>query len=333
MRKADDSRQRSASAWLALAGAFLVMGGQFAVAKRGLSAGLTAYDIVALRFAGASVPAAVILLRRGVSRLGGVGWGRSAVLALIAGCPYALLMYVGLQFAPAAHGAMLIPGFGIVVATVIGAAWVGERHGPGRSVGVAIVLVGLSVLGMGGAGADRWAAVGDLLLAVAGIAWGLFTLLVRRWQLDALAATSALSLLSLCYLPVYLLALHPRVVTVPLADVLLQAGYQGVLQAAFALAAYAFAVRRVGAGRAAIATSAIPVVGTLVAIPVAGEWPSTATWVGLVAVGVGIAVANASGGRPAAAATREPAAPGAVAPAPPSDRHCSGDATWPSRRS
>lgn len=301
MGRTDDSRQRSASAWLALGGAILVMGGQFAVAKRGFAAGLTAYDLVALRVAGASVPATVILLWRGVSRLGGVGWRRGAVLALIAGCPYALLMYVALQFAPAAHGAMLIPGLGIVVATVLGATWVGERHGPRRYVGVAIVLVGLSALGVGGAAANRWVGVGDLLLAVAGITWGLFTLLLRHWQLDALAATSALSLLSLWYLPVYLLALDPRIVTAPLTDVLLQAGYQGILQTICAFAAYALAVRRLGAGTAALATAAIPLVGTLVAIPVAGEWPSPATWAALVAVGVGIAVGNSSRGRPAAA--------------------------------
>src|SRR2546425_1602353 len=66
------------------------MAGQFAVAKRGLSAGLTAYDIVALRFLGAAIPAAVILLRRGARDLGGVGYGRGAFLAFIAGSPYAL---------------------------------------------------------------------------------------------------------------------------------------------------------------------------------------------------------------------------------------------------
>lgn len=42
MRKVDETRQLSAATWLALAAAFLVMAGQFAVAKRGLSAGLTA---------------------------------------------------------------------------------------------------------------------------------------------------------------------------------------------------------------------------------------------------------------------------------------------------
>jgi drug/metabolite transporter (DMT)-like permease len=122
MRKMDETNQRSAVAWLALVAAFIVMAGQFAVAKHGLSAGLTAYDIVALRFLGAAIAAAAILVRRGVRDLGGVGYGRGAFLALIAGSPYALLMYIALRFAPAAHGAMLIPGVGMVVATVIGAA-------------------------------------------------------------------------------------------------------------------------------------------------------------------------------------------------------------------
>jgi drug/metabolite transporter (DMT)-like permease len=289
-------------AWLVLAGAFLVMGGQFAVAKRGLAAGLTPYDIVALRFVGAALPALAVLLWRGVAGLGGVGYGRASVLALIAGSPYALLMYLALQFAPAAHGAMLIPGMGIVVTAVIGSAWVGERHGAGRRVGIGIVLLGLAVLTGGGIAASRSTAVGDLLLTVAGIEWGLFTLLVRRWRLEALAATAALSLLSLVYLPVYGLVLDPRVSRVPVPDLLLQAGYQGMLQTVFAFAGYAFAVRRLGAGTAAIASAAIPVVGTLIAIPVAGEWPSASTWTGLLAVCVGITVANASRKRPMARA-------------------------------
>ncbi len=294
----DRGRRRLVEAWLALGGAFLVMAGQFAVAKRGLSAGLTAYDIVALRFAGAALPAALILLRRGGAGLGGVGYGRGAVLALIAGSPYALLMYVALRFAPAAHGAMLIPGLGIVVATVVGAAWVGERHAGGRYVGIVIVLVGLIVLGAGGAYSSRLTGVGDMLLVVAGIEWGLFTLLVRRWRLDALVATAALALLSLVYLPVYLLILHPRIFAAPLGDVLLQAGYQGVLLTVCAFAAYAFAVGRLGAGTAAIATAAIPVLGTILAIVFVDESPSTATWIGLVAVCLGIVVANTSRSTP-----------------------------------
>jgi drug/metabolite transporter (DMT)-like permease len=305
MRRPVDRRQGSAAAWLALAPALAVMGGQFAVAKRGFAAGLTPADIVALRFGGASVVAFGALVPRGIRRLGGVGWGRGSVLALIAGSPYALLMYFALQYAPATHGAILVPGVGLVVATVIGSSWVGERHGVGRYLGIGIVLVGLAVLSAGGVAAPGTIGLGDLMLAGVGMEWGLFTLLVRRWRLEALAATAALSVVSLVYLPVYVLALRPQVLGAPVRDVLLQVGYQGILQTAFALSGYAFAVRRLGAGPPAIASAAVPVLGTLFAIPVAGEWPSAATWTGLAVVSAGIGVANGWAGR------RSPALAGA----------------------
>ena len=217
------------------------------------------------------------------------------VLTAVAGSPYALLMYAALRFAPAAHGAMLVPGIGLIVATVIGAAWVGERHGVARYVGAAVVLVGLAVLGVGGASARGATWRGDALFSVVGVAWGLFTLLIRRWHLDAVAAVAVLSILSLTYLPIYVLALGPRLLDVPLAPSLLQAGYQGILQTIVAFAGYAFAVRRLGAGTASVATAAVPVFGTLLAIPLVGEWPLPSAWAGLAIVCAGIAVANLPG--------------------------------------
>lgn len=271
------------------------MGGQFAVGKLGFAAGLTPYDIVALRFLGAAVVAVPVMLRRGAGSLAGVGWRRGLALMLIAGSPYALLMYAALRFAPAAHGAMLVPGVGLIVATVIGAAWVGERHGAARYVGAGIVLAGLGILGAGGASAPGKTWLGDAIFAVVGVAWGFFTLVIRRWRLDAVAAVAALSILSLSYLPVYALALDPRLFAVPFAASLLQAGYQGLLQTIVAFAGYAFAVRRLGAGTASVATAGVPVFGALLAIPIVGEWPAPSAWAGLAIVCAGIAVANLPG--------------------------------------
>src|SRR5262245_40743751 len=278
------------------------MGGQFAVGKLGFRAGLTPYDIVALRFLGAAVVAVPVVLGRGAASLAGVGWMRGVALALIAGSPYALLMYAALKFAPAAHGAMLVPGVGLVVATVIGAAWVGERHGAVRYVGAAMVLIGLGILGSGGIATPGTTWLGDAIFAVVGVAWGLFTLLIRRWRLDAVAAVAAVSALARTYLrcparPLdpRALALGPRVLAVPLSASLLQAGYQGLLQTIVAFAGYAFAVRRLGAGTASVATAGVPVFGVLLAIPIAGEWPAWTAWAGLAVVCAGIAVANLPG--------------------------------------
>jgi drug/metabolite transporter (DMT)-like permease len=173
--------------------------------------------------------------------------------------------------------------------------------------------------------------VGDLLLVVGGIEWGLFTLVVRRWQLDALATAAAVFLLSLVYLPVYLLVLHRWVFAVPLAELLLQADYHGALLTVLAFAAYAFAIRRLGARTAAIATAAIPVLGTVLAIVLVRELPSLTTWIGLGAVCLGIAVANASGrGGVAQAAASVQTVTSTDISHP--DRPVWGEEAWPSRR-
>src|SRR5580693_818706 len=126
------------------------MGGQFAVAKLGLAAGLTAYDLVALRFIFAALALAPVLLkwgRTGWRSAGGVGWGRAFLLALIAGSPYALLLFGALNFVPAGHGSMIVPGTTVVLGTVLGALWLGENHPRRRYAGAALVLLGIVLTG------------------------------------------------------------------------------------------------------------------------------------------------------------------------------------------
>jgi drug/metabolite transporter (DMT)-like permease len=281
--------------WLVLSAVFAVMGGQFAVGKLGLAAGLTAYDLVALRYVFAAVALAPVLFTRGWRGAAGVGWGRALLLAVIAGSPYSLLMFGALNYVPSAHGAMIVPGITVVVSTVLGALWLGERHPLKRYVGAALVLVGIVLTGAhslhGHAGPpNAW--LGDLMFLAAGLAWALFTLLVKRWKLDPLAATAALSLASLLYLPVYFAFLEPRILQVAFSAVLVQGVYQGLLQSVFAMVGYAYAVKKLGASAVAVGIATVPVIGTLIGMSVTGELPAALTWAGLAVVSLGILVAN-----------------------------------------
>ena len=71
-------RPPNTPAWAILFAALVVMGGQFAVGKLGFAAGLTPYDLVALRFLGAAIVALPVVLRRGCGRWpewgGDAGW-------------------------------------------------------------------------------------------------------------------------------------------------------------------------------------------------------------------------------------------------------------------
>ena len=283
------------NAWLVLAGAFLIMGGQFAVGKLGLAAGLSAYDLAALRFIFAAVALAPVF---GVKWVGGwkdaagVGWGRALMLALVAGSPYSLMMFAALHWVPAAHGAMLVPGVTVVVGTLFGPLWLGERQAPQRYAGAALVLLGILLIGAHSLDAPVSGRQGDALFLACGLAWASFTLLVRHWKLEPLAATAALSMASLLYLPVYWLLLEPRLASVAWSASLLQGVYQGLLQSVVAMIAYAYAVKRLGAAPVAVGIASVPVVGTLLGILLAAEWPAPLAWGGLAAVSLGMGVAN-----------------------------------------
>lgn len=98
-------------------------------------------------------------------------------MTLTAGGPYTLIMFAGLALAPASHGAVIIPGATPVVSTVLVWLWFGERPWPTLLAGLALVVIGLVLVGWpgvsGAAGERAW--LGDLLFLVAGALWGLFT--------------------------------------------------------------------------------------------------------------------------------------------------------------
>lgn len=127
----------------------------------------------ALRLASGALVLAPFL-RRGAEAPSG---RPSSVAASTALFVYALgfsLAYVTLE---AGTGALLL--FGAVQVTMIGAALrQGERPTPLRTFGIALALLGLVLLVLPGVSAPN--PRGALLMSVAGIAWGVYSLLGRR---------------------------------------------------------------------------------------------------------------------------------------------------------
>ncbi|HEX6210987.1 MAG TPA: DMT family transporter [Methylomirabilota bacterium] len=273
--------------------AMLLYAGQFVLSRWSIQRTLSLWDLAALRFAAAGLLLLPVVLRHGLAGAAGVGWGRSLVLALSAGGPYTLIMFAGLALAPAGHGAVIIPGATPVVSTMLVWLWFGERPWPARLVGLALVVVGLVLVGWpgisGAAGERIW--LGDLLFVVAGVLWGLFTVLARRWQVDPLRATAMVWTLALAYLPIYAAFAGDRLLQAPRGEVVFQALYQGVGVAILALALYSWAIRELGASVASLLMPLVPVLGMLLAVPVLGEVPGPVQLVGVLAVSVGMALA------------------------------------------
>jgi drug/metabolite transporter (DMT)-like permease len=271
----------------------LLYAGQFVLSRWSIQRTLSLWDLAALRFAAAGLLLLPVVLRHGLAGAAGLGWGRSLVLALSAGGPYTLIMFAGLALAPAGHGAVIIPGATPVVSTMLVWLWFGQRPWPARLAGLALVVAGLVLVGWpgisGAAGEGVW--LGDLLFIVAGVLWGLFTVLARRWQVDPLRATAMVWTLALAYLPIYGAFAGASLLQAPRGEVVFQALYQGVGVAILALALYAWAIRELGASIASLLMPLVPVLGMLLAVPVLGEVPGPVQLVGMLAVSVGMALA------------------------------------------
>ena len=133
---------------------------------------------------------------------------------------------------------------------------------------------------------------GPVLLIAASWLAALYTLALRRAGLLPLEAAALVSFGSvLLFLPPYLLALQPGLGQVGWAELALQAAWQGVFSGLCAPLAYAFAVSRLGASRAAAFGALSPVTSAVSGLLLLGERPELLAAVGLVAAALGVAFA------------------------------------------
>jgi drug/metabolite transporter (DMT)-like permease len=280
-------------------------------AKVGAAQGFRAPDLTVLRFGVAGLIMLPMLLRMGLRDLGGLGWPRGLALLLTAGPLFGLCVNTGFVLAPLAHGVVLGPGFTMLAAAGLGW-WVeGERPSVAQLSGTAILLLGLLVIAADGLGAGTGELVwlGDLSFAATGILWGTFTVLLRRWRVDAVHATAVVAVLSSVVLVPGYLALV-EMPDLPAGAVAVQAFLQGALGGCLGVLAYGAAVSRLGAGRAALFPACVPALATLLAVPVLGLVPDGLQTAGIVLCTLGLVTGlGILGGRQLAAAATPIACP------------------------
>ena len=274
--------------WAAIGVVSLIGAGNFVISRYGIKASINANDMTALRYLVAGLLLLPLLWRQGLSDLAGIGWRRGLILTGLAGAPFSLLLFWGLHFAPAAHGAVLIPG-SIPVYTAVGLrVFAGVKIPFAKLCAFAVVVTGIGLVsGFSGAG-SREILFGDMLFVMAGSAWATYTVVLRRWQLDPLRVTSVVSVLSLGFLPVYFALMKPDLGAATIGQIALIALYQGVLLSIAALILFSVAVRHIGPQRTVLGNASVPVLAALLAIPVLGETPMPVQWLGIACVAGGI---------------------------------------------
>lgn len=277
---------------LAALATVLLWAAGLAVTRFGVTGSLSVWDVIFLRL----TPPALLLLPL-LWRLGpGFAPGRSGPVALMllgAGLPFICASSIGTLFAPTAHAGALMPGSMPLFTALLGWLVLRDRPGRRRLIGLGLILAGVLALGgyhlfAGSAGLWR----GHLLFLTGGLLWATYTLAARQSGLGPWHAAAVVYVFSaLAYLPIYFLALQPRLLIVPVFEIGVQA-VQSVLSGLLSMYTFGFAVQKLGAGRAAAFGALVPAMAALLAIPLLGEWPEPITWGGILLIGLGVALAS-----------------------------------------
>ncbi len=277
----------SRAGWLAVAATICIWTGFILVSRAGGKGVLTGWDVAALRFGVGALIAVCFLPRVSLPPLKVI-----ALFSVFGGIGYAVAVYSAFRMAPAAHASVLMPGALPFSTAVI--AWLWLRQAPSRPQRIALGLVFAGIVLTAadtlshGAQITGMQLVGDVLFLCGSSAWATFTLLLRRYPMQPLAATVATTLGSAAvYLPIWWLFLPSTLEQAPVAEIAMQAVYQGVLVVFVAMLLYTMAVRHLGPQTVALLMAVVPGLSALAAVPVLGEPLSLLALAGLGAVTAG----------------------------------------------
>ena len=155
-------------------------------------------------------------------------------------------------------------------------------------LGVALITLGVGGLFAQSLSAHGTYIQGDLCLLAGSFCWGLFSVLIKRWQISPWEATVSLAIItSLIYLPIYVLFL-PMTLSVDLwSDIVVQAFYQGFLATIIQMIFYVRAVQLIGPSSMGALMAIVPVLSGVAALFVFQEPVTFALCTAFVLVSLG----------------------------------------------
>ncbi|EFH10878.1 DMT family transporter [Teichococcus cervicalis] len=276
---------------LACAFAVVLVWSGFALSGR-LSArqAFTPWDVGALRYAGSLLAGLALAWRFGWPRL-----PLYQIAGLTAGAAFGfpLAAYWGFSYAPAAHAGVLLTGMLPFITALLAALWLGEGFSRQRLLSLGVVAGGIALLASDTFAAYPGAWRGDLLFLAGSFSWAVFTVLLRRWRVPAITATTVLALYPpFLYLPLWALFLPSQLAEAAPGAIAYQFVYQGFIAVVVAGFLFSRAVVAIGGALTTTITALTPALSALAAWPLLGEalGPLGLAGVALVSLGMALGV-------------------------------------------
>ncbi len=278
--------------YLALIVTVLIWSAWIVYTRQGMQHALPIPVIAFVRMLVPAVILAPLIWRAGI-------FGRGHPFALFfcvlgAGLPHIFLSAMGLRYAGAADFSAVVLGAFPIFVAMLSAVLFGEKFGWFRMAGLVSTVAGVLAIAQNGLfSGDADVNFGHFLFLVVALNYAGYTLGFRRSGLTPFEATGLVAFWSLLIvLPFGLMPTIELVRSGYGGEIAFQAVLQGVVSNLIGLVTFSEGVRRLGASRSAAFTALVPVVATLMAIPVLGEWPTGWAIVGVIFASIGVVLAS-----------------------------------------
>lgn len=265
------------------------------VSRLGGKSILTPYDIFALRL----ITAALVLLPfAGTMPVGAWRDRRLWTLTVLCSLAYCPLIYNAFKYAPASHGGILLSGLQPFLISLVAWYIAGTRPSRMRCLGLSSIAVGIFFAAL--PYFSEWSAdslFGDGLILLSSILWAVYSVLAARWGYSAWTQTRAVAFGSaVVYLPIYAFWLPKELAAAPIATIVLQGLWQGVVATILAMLTYLKAIALLGPERTAAFLALVPVVIGALAVPLLDEALTIWLAIGILFVSLGSYIASRYGG-------------------------------------
>lgn len=264
-----------------------IWSGWIVVSRYGAQSPLTIYDMAAIRFGVSGlISLPIVWYFKPWKTLASY---RILVLALLAGLPYQLMIYLGFELAPAAHSGVFMNG--LLPAFTIGLSyfWLSNVPNLYQFIGLLLILIGaLASLGESFnllEGAWR----GDLLFATSALLYSVFLVLVKRWEITTPQILMCVMVVNgFIFVPVWFAVLPSAIAETSVHQILLQVLFQGVLATLIGLVLVARATVKIGAPAVASIMSGVPGLAALLALLFLNEKIGITGWFSIAILTFGI---------------------------------------------
>ncbi len=270
-----------------------IWAGWLIATRYAMTSSFTAVDIGLMRFVVPFVLLAPIWIRKGIWPKG-LSVTNGLLMIVGSGAFYTLMVASALEFVPASHVGILLPGVMAVWAVLIAMLLFGERPGRVRIVGYAAVVIGVgSLVALKPAGViSDDMLMGYGLVSAGAFMWACYTHAMRQSGLGALEAASFVGFWSFVVMAIIALFTGTTIGDAPAGDIMMLLTAQGLLAGCVAVITYGLAVRHIGSTGASAFGAMTPALTALGGVILLSEPGNLALVLAVVLVILGVMTAS-----------------------------------------